>query len=521
MAQKGVSGFKILGMSKKVVFKRYDQRQQMLLPPSYDDLVPKNHPVRVVNELVERLDISGLERTYKGGGASSYHPRMLLKVVLYAYLRNMYSSRKIEEALQENVHFIWLAGGAKPDHNTINDFRGKRLKGELKKIFGQVVMLLSEQGAVSLKEVILDGTKIEANANRYTFVWGRAVKTSRERIERQLKELWAYVEKVYQDEEQRPNTPDFAAIDPEAVNRTIETINEALREKEVDPKVRQKLKYAQKNWPDKLREYDEVEKKLAGRSSLSKTDPDATFMRMKEDHMQNGQLKPGYNIQASTENQYIVGYTLGQTTTDTSLLKEHVDDIIASFGHVPESITADAGYGSEENYLYLEELGITPFVKYNYFDKDQKKSKTDTFRPDDLYYNEDKDTYTCPMGQQMTYVGDKTRRTASGYIQQHRLYEAQNCSGCPMRGPCHKAAGDRVIQRSPKLVRYKQKIRELLNSDIGIEKRKQRWQVEAVFGNIKQNKGFRRFNLRGIDKTSTEFGLIALAHNLKRFSTNN
>src|SRR5947209_20235454 len=102
-------------MSKRVVFKRYDQSQPMLLPPSYDDLVPKNHPVRVVNEVVDRLDISGLERTYKGGGASSYHPRMLLKVVLYAYLRNMYSSRKIEEALRESVHFIWLAGGAKPD----------------------------------------------------------------------------------------------------------------------------------------------------------------------------------------------------------------------------------------------------------------------------------------------------------------------------------------------------------------------------------------------------------------------
>jgi transposase len=128
-------------MNKRVVFKRYDQTQQMLLPPSYDDLVPKNHPVRVVDEVVERVDISGLERTYKGGGASSYHPRMLLKVVLYAYLRNMYSSRKIEEALQENVHFIWLAGGAKPDHNTINDFRGKRLRGELKQIFNQVEMV--------------------------------------------------------------------------------------------------------------------------------------------------------------------------------------------------------------------------------------------------------------------------------------------------------------------------------------------------------------------------------------------
>ena len=277
---------------KKVVFKRYVQNQPTLLPASLDELVPLNHAVRVVNEVLERIDIGALERSYKGGGASSYHPRMLLKVLVYAYLRNVYSSRKIEQALYENVHFMWLSGGAKPDHNTINDFRGKRLKEHLKKVFNQVVVLLAEQGVLSLKELTLDGTKIEANANRYTFVWGKAIKVSRERIARQLKELWAYVEEVYQDEEQQPNTPDIEKIDPEAVERTITEINEALREKEIDPKVRQKLNYAKKNWPSKLREYEQKEKLLAGRKSLSKTDPDASFMRMKEDHMRNGQLKP-------------------------------------------------------------------------------------------------------------------------------------------------------------------------------------------------------------------------------------
>jgi len=519
---KGATHFKLLNMKRKVVFKRYEQNQPMLLPPSYEDLVPENHPVRIVNEIIDRIDIGELEKTYKGGGTSSYHPRMLLKVVVYAYLRNMYSSRKIEDALKENVHFMWLSGGAKPDHNTINDFRSKRLRDHLKKIFNQVVILLCEEGAISLREIVLDGTKIEANANRYTFVWGRAIKTSRERIERQLRDLWKYVEEVYQDEEQRPNTPEFEAIDADAVSRTIDQINEALKEKDIDPKVRQKLTYAKKNWPEKLKEYDEREKQLAGRSSLSKTDPDATFMRMKEDHMLNGQLKPGYNVQASTEKQYIVDYTLGQTTTDTNLMKGHLDDFIASYGLAPENLTADAGYGSEENYLYLEELGITAFVKYNYFDKEQKETKSprNPFHPDNLHYNEKTDTYTCPIGQQMKYIGDKITRRPSGYLQTHRRYQAQNCTGCPLRGPCHKARGDRIIERSSHLVRCKQHVRELLNSEEGIEKRKQRWQVEAVFANIKQNKGFRRFNLRGIDKTTTEFGLIALAHNIQKFSTN-
>jgi transposase len=503
----------------KPVFKRYVQNQPMLIPPSYDDLVPANHPVRVVNEVIERIDISGLESSYKGGGTSSYHPRMLLKIVVYAYLRNIYSTRKMEQAVNENVHFMWLAAGAKPDHNTISDFRSRRLKDHLKKIFNQVVMLLAEEGAISLKEVVLDGTKIEANANRYTFVWGKAIKKSRERIEQQLKELWRYVEQVYEDEEQRPNEPEFEAIDPQAVARTIEEINEALKEKEVDPKVRQKLKYAEKNWPQKLAEYDEKEKILKGRNSYSKTDEDATFMRMKEDHMRNGQLKPGYNVQASTEKQYIVNYTLGQTTSDTVLLKEHIGEHISGYGEVPESVTADAGYGSEENYTFLEEIGIEAFVKYNYFDKEHREKSRDPFHVESLHHDPVRDTLTCPIGQAMNYIGDKRRRTRGGHLQIYRMYQSQNCEGCPMRGPCHKGDGNRIVQRSPKLVRYKQRIRELLTSEIGLEKRKQRWQVEAVFGNIKQNKGFRRFYLRGIEKVNVEFGLIALAHNLQRFST--
>ena len=196
-------------MCKRVVFKRYVQNQPMLLPPSLDELIAEKDPVMVVDEIIERIDLSELEKSYKGGGTSSYHPRMLLKVLIYGYLRNIYSSRKMEQALQENIHFMWLAGGAKPDHNTINDFRGKRLKEHLQKIFSQVVMLLAEEGVLSLKEITIDGTKLEANANRYTFVWGKAIKTSRERIEKQLQELWKYVEEVYQDEEQTPNKPEF------------------------------------------------------------------------------------------------------------------------------------------------------------------------------------------------------------------------------------------------------------------------------------------------------------------------
>ncbi|MBC8757725.1 IS1182 family transposase [Kordia sp. YSTF-M3] len=509
-------------MSRKVIFKTYCQDQLSLLPPSYDDLVPIHHPVRVVNTIIDNIDISVLEKSYKGGGTSSYHPRMLLKVIIYAYLRNLYSSRKIEQALSENIHFMWLSGQSKPDHNTINDFRGKRLKGHLKSIFHQVVLLLVEQGVVSLKDIYVDGTKIEANANRYTFVWGKSIKTHKERIKKQLKELWSYVEKVYKEEQLIPNTPDFEAIDAEKVAATIHQINDALKGKDIDKKVKQKLNYAKKNWLTNMAKYEQQEAILQQRNSYSKTDPSATFMRMKDDHMQNGQLKPGYNFQASTNNQYLTNYTIGQTTADTTLLKDHVADHIQNYGQTPETLTADAGYGSEENYTDLEAKEITAFVKYNYFHKEQqdtKKGKINPFHPDQLYYNKKTDTYYCPMGQAMTHMGSYKKKTKNGFEQELHRYQAQNCNGCPLRSLCHKSKTHRIIERNYNLIRLKAAAKKLLTSEQGIEKRKQRcWDVEAVFGNIKQNMNFKRFMLKGIDKVKVEIGLIAMAHNLKKYS---
>lgn len=510
-----------LNMSRKVIWKTHDQGQLSLLPPSYDDLVPQNHPVRIVNTILNSVDLSSLEKTYRGGGTSSYHPKVLLKILVYAYLRNVYSSRKIEQALNENIHFIWLGSGAKPDHNTISNFRSGRLKDQFKEIFNQVVVLLAEQGYLSLKELYVDGTKIEANANRYTFVWSKSIKTSRERIKNQLKELWSYVEKVYAEEEQMPNTPEFEAIDPEKVSATIEQINQALEGKEVDKKVKQKLGYAKKNWPENIARYNQQEKKLEHRGSMSKTDPGATFMRMKDDHMQNGQLKPGYNLQASTNNQFIVNYTLAQTTADTSTLIDHIEEFQTSYGQTPESLTADAGYGSQENYQALENKGIEAYVKYNYFHKEQRQTKNKQdkapFHPDKLYYNQETDTYYCPMGQPMEHIGQRKRKTVNGYLQTYDCYQAKNCRGCPLRSLCHKAKGNRIVERNHELIRLKAKAKELLLSEEGIAHRKRRcWDVEAVFGNIKHNMGFKRFMLRGLDKVTTEIGLVAMAHNLRK-----
>jgi transposase len=507
----------------KVVFKDYSPNQILLLPPSLEEMIDPSHPVRVVNQVIDTLDLDLLIKKYHGGGCSSYHPRLMLKILVYGYLTNQYSSRKLEQAVTQNIHFMWLSAMSYPDHNTINRFRSDRLKGVLKEVFSQVVLLLVDSGVITLKEAYLDGTKIEANANRYTFVWGRSIIKSKERIRKQLDELWAYAESVAREELENNEPDGFEKIDQESVRRTIESIDKALKGKPVDKEVKQKLNYARKNWPENLKKYEQQEKTLGKRSSYSKTDPDATFMRMKEDHMLNGQLKPGYNWQISTENQYILGYTIHQTANDTTTLQTHMEYLKESLGKMPDTLVADAGYGSLENYEYLENNDVEAFVKYSYFHKEQsKKWKTDPYRTENLQYDQDNDYYICPSGKQMNFIKERVRVTDNGYKQVTRLYQAQNCNGCLIREACNKSRGNRIIEINQRLNHYKSIIRERLNSERGRKYRSQRpVDVEAVFGIIKGNRNYRKFLLRGLEKVEIEVGLLALSHNLSKVAARN
>lgn len=497
-------------------FKPYQQHQLMLLPPSLEELIAENHPVRVVSRVVDSLDLKPLIANYEGGGNSSYHPAMLLKVLVYAYLRNIYSSRKMEEALSENIHFMWLAGNAKPDHNTIARFRSKRLAGNVRAIFSQVVELLVNAGLVSLQEAFVDGTKIEANANRYTFVWGRAIKTNKEKMKKQMQELLDYAERVGASEV--GPAPEFEEIDAEKVKETVERINEALAGKPVEKKVKQKLNYAKRKWPEALERYAEQEKKLGERKSCSKTDPDATFMRMKEDHMRNGQLKPGYNVQATTENQFVTNYSVHHNPTDTKTLPEHLALFKQTHGKVPNALTADAGYGSEENYECLAKEGVDAYVKFNKFDSERHKGIA-PYNPDGWNYDETENCFFCPQGRKLVHVGKSQRKNETGFEQTIDTYRSVSCEGCPVRSQCTKSEKDRQIDVNHKLRAHKQSARERLTSPEGVARRKQRCHdVETVFGEWKHNKGFRRFNLRTKPKVETEVGLLAIAHNLKKMA---
>jgi transposase len=502
------------GAKGKVVFKQYTNKQLMLIPPSVDELIDKDHPVRTVDRVIDEIDIEALTSQYSGGGASSYDPRMLLKVVIYAYLSNIFSSRKIEAALKENIHFMWLAGMSRPDHNTINRFRSGRLTGSLKEIFCEVVKMLVGAGLVSLSEIYVDGTKIEANANRYSFVWAKSVKRNEERIAAQLKELWEYTQKVAAEELADTSDESFAKVDPEMVKATVEKINKALADKPVDAKVKQKLNYAKKNWPKNLEKYQGYKETLGKRNSFSKTDPDATFMRMKDDHMKNGQLKPGYNLQISTNNQFIVNYTHHPNPTDTTTLVPHLEEHKRLYHSLPEVAVADAGYGSEENYVTLEKCGIEAYIKYNTFHRDLKAKEKKNFD-----YDEQNDCVYCPARRLMERIGSRYRKSDNGFVQEYARYKSVGCQGCSLREQCCRNDEDKTIDINHRLVALRERAREKLTSEQGIIYRSRRCiEPETVFGNIKQNKGFRRFMLRGNAKIEVETGLLAIAHNIAKMA---
>ena len=505
---------------KQPVFKPYDQRQILALPPSLEDLIPHGHPVRIVNEVINKLNIEPLMEAYHIRGSSSYHPQLLLKVVVYGYVTNIYSSRKLASACKESVYFMWLSSMSYPDHNTINRFRGVRLKSALRSVFEEVVKLLANEGLLSIEEINTDGTKIEANANKYTFVWKKSIQTNKEKMQKQLVEIWEYAQQIASQEDKMPDPPDFTAIDSEKVQATVEQLNEKLADKDnVSKRIKAKLKYVTKHYPENIAKYEQQESILGERNSYSKTDQDATFMRMKEDHMKNGQLKPGYNVQISTSNQFIVNYTIHADTTDTTTMPTHLGQHEASFGKVLKVVTADAGYGSEENYALLEQKEITAFVKYGMFDNEQHESHNSKypFAANKLFYNHQEDCYICPMGQHMHHIGTYIKETTTGFEQTIKRYQARNCANCPLNGACHKSKGNRIIEINENLNRLKEKAFVLLTSEEGIQRRKKRcFDVEPTFGNIKQNHNFRRFMLRGKEKVQIEMGLLAIAQNLRK-----
>ena len=437
-----------------------------------EKVIPADDSVRLLDQIVEEINISSLERAYEVRGRKpATDPSTMLKIMIYANMENIYSSRDIARACSRDINFIWLLNGSKaPNHSEIARFRSQRLSKCAEELFYEIVKKLYEEEEIRYEHLFVDGTKIEANANKYSFVWRKSTSKFEARNDRRHRKS--------------------------ELQRDIEGLQLLLFRKE---------------------KYTGYQNTFKGRNSFSKTDPDATFMHMKEDHMRNAQLKPGYNVQLGVEGEYIVGVNVSGERSDQLTLIPFMEGL-KEHGIEYQDVTADAGYESEENYSYFEESSAECYIKpQNYEQSKTKKYKSNMALRENMAYDEEKDEYTCQGGKKITarYVGKQ--KTKSGYEREVTYYECENCSGCPYKKKCTRSKGNRKLQVSKKFIRQRTESLKRITSEEGIVLRMNRSiQSEGAFGVIKENYGFRQFLLRGNRKVTTEIFLIAMAYNINK-----
>ena len=489
-------------------------KNQVVLPLEIGIKIPANDPVIKLVEICERLDYTKLNKEYLRAWRK-INPITMFMLLVYGYMRRQYSSRQIEEACKTDIRFMWILGMEEaPDHSTIARFQNERLKGVIEDLFYQLVDKLIQMGELSYVNVFVDGTKIEANANKYSFVWAKAVKKNLQKLEARIEsESRAIAFKYGLDEDIGYERLVEILVRTAKMQNIVFVHGTGKRKTELQRDIDKLIAYG-----DKRHEYIESLKIAGNRNSYSKIDTDATFMRMKEDYMRNGQLKAGYNVQIAVESEYIVGVGLFPNPADTTTLIPFLERMKQHSRRKIFNLIADAGYASEENFDYLEKNGQRAFIKPQYYEKSKsKKYKNDKFIPEHMQYDSEADEYICPNGKKLKYVYTENLKTDNGYETDRKVYRCESCEGCPFRNKCHKSSENRKIKVSHKLNEYNQKAHDLITTDEGVKLRMNRSiQVEGAFGVIKQDFGFKRFLTRGKRKTETQFFLLAFAFNIEK-----
>ena len=538
--------------------------------------LPDDDPVYTLKKVMEDLDFSGLLANCSDKGRTGYNPIMMYAVVTYANMRGVRSVDRIVELCERDLAFIWLTHGQKPKRDAFYGFKGKKLTSEiLDDLNYQFLLRLQKEGLVTLKELFIDGTKIEANANRYTFVWRGTINYHLAGLLDSIELNFVRYNTFLQENGYGPkydigNAQMFVIEGMDKVRSVIEKNRKRKLSKhkklanntviEIDNCSPLEILKLQKNLstiatgegiefvygkgkrkPEIQQLYEELEhlgQRLMGykecfeimgkdRNSYSKTDLEAAFMRMKEDHMLNGQLKPAYNVQIAVENYFIVHGYVSNDRTDYNTLIPVLEKHQEAFGSVLEEVTADSGYCSEKNLLYLKEKGIESYIKL----QDHEKRKTRAYAEDiSKYYNmkvevfEDEQFYICHDGRELRHIRTETKEQ-DGYTQTFEVYGCADCSGCEHKARClYKYNAEKDVEKN-KVMKINEQWEELrekshanIQSERGILKRQTRSiQTEGHFGDIKENENFRRFNYRSADKVYKEFMLYAIGRNINKY----
>jgi transposase len=498
---------------------------QLALPMDIGEIIPNDDSVRLLSAIMERIDYTKLLRAYSRLGRIETSPKNLFKILVYGYMSGIFSSRKLERSCQRDINFMYLLGREPaPDHSTIARFRSERLSGVLEELFAQLIMLLKESGEISLETQFIDGTKLEASAGRYTFVWKKSVGKHEDRMQDRMKE------------ELPKLAEQFGArfwIGEKVRARDLKKLRKRLKRIQIQEGIKfvhgsgkrkpplQKAIETVESFLERQKQYDDYNHSFGDRNSFSKTDRDATFMRLKEDHMRNGQLKPAYNVVIGVDSEYIVGALISQERSESKTLIPYLE----KYGGGYKNVVADAGLESEENYTYLEAHEQLAFIKpSNYEQSKTKKYKSDIGRRENMPYDAETDTYVCHMGRRLWALYERKTKSTAGFPIMTTVYECENCAGCPHNVKCIKPGGKQPIEERTKRLyvskefqRQRAEAEARITSDEGILLRTNRSiQVEGAFGVLKDGMGFRQFLMRGKVKVEIEFLLLCMAYNVNK-----
>ena len=571
-----VTLYNVTMINSKYYNEFFELGQQKINFNFFELSLPDDDPVYTLKKVMEDLDFTNLLAQYSDKGRNGFNPIMKYAVLTYANMRGVRAVDRIVELCKRDLAFIWLTQGEQPGRDAFYDFINRKLTGEiLDDLNYQFLRRLKKEGLITLEALYIDGTKIEANASRYTFVWRGTLNYHLAGLLDTIDSLYTRYNELLNENEygQKYDLGNVQMFIIEGMDKVHDVIEKNRKRKltkhkkisnntviEIDNcsplellKLQKNLvkiadgegisfvyeKRQKKSEIQKL--YDELEecgKRLmkykdcfeimgSDRNSYSKTDLEATFMRMKEDHMLNGQLKPAYNVQIAVENYFIIHGYVSNDRTDYNTLIPVIRKHQTAFGKILKEVTADSGYCSEKNLLYLKENDIASFIKL----QDHEQRKTRAYKEDiGKHYNmtyqifEDEHYYVCHDGRELRHVGTETRKQ-DGYTQTFEVYTCADCSGCEHKAKCLYKYNPEKDADKNKVMKINEQWEELkasshanIESEKGILNRQIRSiQTEGHFGDIKENENFRRFNHRSTEKVYKEFMLYAIGRNINKY----
>ena len=501
---------------------------QLKLPLNIETIIPEDDSVRLLSQFVEAMDLTDLYSTYER--INSVSPRTLLKIVLYSYMSGDYSSRSMELNCKRDINFMFLLEGAPvPDHATFARFRSIHFAPCAKHILAEMSNAFFDLGEISGETIFIDGTKIEAATNKYTFVWKKAVTKNQAKLLIKLADFVAQCEQLY----------DLKIVYGDTVKmKHVKKLRKklyALKQSENVVFVHgigkrktplQKSIETLEDYLSRLKKYNHQIHMCGGRNSYSKTDHDATFMRMKEDAMGNGQLKPAYNLQHGVDSEYITWLTIGPQPTDTTTLIPFLKDAEEHLKFKYKNVTTDAGYESEENDVFLKENGQLSYIKpANYEISKIRRYKNDIGKIENMEYDAESDAYICRNAKRLTADHVRHSKSKTGYVSEKTIYKCEDCSECPYKAECIKGNNcktpleerTKTLQVAKTFLKYRQEDLERILTDEGIVLRMNRSiQAEGSFGDIKQDMHFRRYLSKGTSNVLAESILLAMARNINK-----